>query len=529
MNSCLLLGDQGNGADCYNGSDNTCPVGTIYKDLNLSDLDAQLATSLTVLGAWVGSMFASRPAGIYGRRYTLLFNTIFFFIGTAASSSGDYYALFIGRFICGIGVGVASSVAPTLLSEIASDDTKGVITTLCQVMVTAAIFLAAVVAYGFVTYVPHGWQYVLGLGCAPAVVFVMFFKYVPESPKWLVSKNRIEEAYKTLASIRPDNYDQVLLRDEIENMIKDNVHNEAINSAKLPDSKLIKGGSGVAAGVVSGARSNANEASWSDVFVYKKAVIIGCGLMFFQTMTGINTVIFYSTTIFTFAGFQQGILGTSAVTLTNCIATVFAAYYVDKVGRKFLMNVGTATMLVALIVLSSVLISIQGDSGPVQGIVAVLAILVYIIGFAIGLGAAIWVLMSEIMPTRLRSKAMSLFLSINWGFNFLIGLLTLTSINALGGVNSSMSNDEEKKAQKNGVAILYFIFAAFCVLCLSFLNFYVPETRGKSPDELNDSIENPMFSSANVGLLEEEDSHHPVSAIRKSSESRNGLNISHVL
>jgi len=386
-------------------------------------------------------------------------------------------------------------------------------------MVTLAIFTAAIVAYGFVTFVPHGWQFVLGIGCGPAVLFVIFFQYVPESPKWLVSKNRVEEAYRTLASIRPDNYDQVLLRDEIETMIRDNKFDEAVTSAakvvvvgNRPDSK--------STGVSSG-----QEASWSDVFVYRKAVIIGCGLMFFQTMTGINTVIFYSTTIFTFAGFSQGILGTSAVTFTNCLCTVFAAYYVDKVGRKMLLNVGTATMLAALVVLSSVLISIQGKTGAIQGIIAVLAILVYIVGFAIGLGAAIWVLMSEIMPTRLRSKAMSLFLSINWGFNFLIGLLTLTSINALGGVSGGMSNDEVKQAQKNGVAVLYFIFAGFCVLCLAFLNFYVPETRGKSPEQLNE-VANPLMGD--IGQDESQGSASVVTGTART-ESKNGLNISHVL
>ena len=124
---------------CYDRSDPTCPIGSIYVYLELTELDAQLATSLTVLGAWFGSLFASKPAGLYGRRYTLLANTLFFFIGTALSSSGDFYSLFIGRFIVGIGVGVASSVAPTLLSEIASDDTKGVITTLCQVKISSLL------------------------------------------------------------------------------------------------------------------------------------------------------------------------------------------------------------------------------------------------------------------------------------------------------------------------------------------------------------------------------------------------------
>ncbi len=189
----------------------------------------------------------------------------------------------------------------------------------------------------------------------PAVLFVMFFQYVPESPKWLVSKNRTEEAYVTLTSIRPDNYDPAFIRREIENMMKDNVlaANTNRRASSKDNLKLVVGTS------VGG---DDNEATWREVFSYRKAVIIGCGLMFFQTMTGINSVIFYSTTIFTFAGFDESILGTAAVTLVNFIATIFSAYYVDKMGRKFLLTVGTFTMLVALIVLSSVLISIGGKN-----------------------------------------------------------------------------------------------------------------------------------------------------------------------
>lgn len=91
--------------------------------------------------------------------------------------------------------------------------------------------------------------------------------------------------------------------------------------------------------------------------------------------------------------------------------------------------------------------------------------------------------MSEIMPTRLRMKAVSLFLSVNWGANLVIGLLTLTAIDGLGGVKDSMDDDETAAAEKNGVAYLYFIFAAFTVMCLFFLHIYVPETKGTTPDQ----------------------------------------------
>jgi hypothetical protein len=138
-------------------------------------------------------------------------------------------------------------------------------------------------------------------------------------------------------------------------------------------------------------------------------------------MTGANTVFFYSTTIFGFAGFNQGILATASIGGMNFFTTLFAATLVDNMGRKTLMINGTLIMLISLTLLSFILWFGDGLGSKVQGTVAVVALLVYIFGFAIGLGAAAWVVLSEVMPTRLRAKSYSLFVSVNWCFSFLIG------------------------------------------------------------------------------------------------------------
>ena len=141
-------------------------------------------------------------------------------------------------------------------------------------------------------------------------------------------------------------------------------------------------------------------------------------------------------------------------------------------------------MFGALMVLSMVLWAGDKAGASTQGIIAVIAVLVYVFGFAIGLGAVCWVIMSEVIPTRLRTKAVSLFLCINWGCNLVIGLLTLPAIDALGGVKSGMDDDEKSSAEKVGVAILYFIFAIITLIGIVFMQFYVPETKGKTPEEL---------------------------------------------
>ena len=139
--------------------------------------------------------------------------------------------------------------------------------------------------------------------------------------------------------------------------------------------------------------------------------------------------------------------------------------------------------MVGLLLLSSILYA--ADSEPtVQGIIAVVAVLIFIAGFAIGLGAVVWVLMSEMMPDRLRVKAMSLFLSINWGANLIISLCTLTAIDGLGGAKTTMSDDERNAHEKKGVAYVYFIFMLVTIVCIAFVHLYVPETQGMTAEQL---------------------------------------------
>lgn len=193
--------------------------------------------------------------------------------------------------------------------------------------VTASIFTAAVIAYGLVTTINHGWQYVLGLGAVPAIFFILFYPWVPESPKWLAGQNRIDEAKMTLFYLRSQGKKETeanLLR--VVDQELQEILNEVVSSE--PESRDEK----------------KKDVTWQDVFVYRRSVIIGCGLMFYQAMTGINTVIFYSTSIFSFAGFDDAILATTLVTLTNVIATVVCASLIDKYGRKFFLRIGKLTI-----------------------------------------------------------------------------------------------------------------------------------------------------------------------------------------
>ena len=308
-------------------------------------------------------MIASYPAEKYGRRFTLLWNNVFFLIGTALCASGNLSCLFIGRLISGFGVGIVSVLAPILLAEMASPENRGTITIMHQVSLTLAILVAALVGYGLVTYVNHGWQYTVGLTCVPSLIMLAGAHLVPESPKWLVAQGRQGDAVSIIRRLRPLGYDA-----------------EAEATEILSDCK---------------GETRASDVTWSEVFACKKAVVVGCGLMFFQALTGINSVTFYSTTIFSFAGFDQAILATASFGAVNFVTTLVAAYLVDNLGRKVLLSWGTYIMFGALVSLSTVLVA-ANDNPALQGPVAVASVLVFVVGFAIGLGAVCWVIMSEV-------------------------------------------------------------------------------------------------------------------------------------
>eukprot|EP01039_Chlorochromonas_danica_P006661 gene6661-7360_t len=495
LNTCLVTGDH-SGSDCYHGTE-SCPPGTVYKDINLSTIEASVATALTVLGAWIGTLVASKPSELKGRKFTLVANTSLFVIGAVLSAVGNIYALMIGRFISGLGVGISTTVAPVLLTEIASPATRGTITTMHQLLITLGILIVNVIGYGFVTYVSHGWQYVQGFSAIPALALFLLQAYIPESPKWLLAQS-VQGAGlkngKVVRSTRTESNSDVYNGGKDYSAVKleigapeIEISDEHYKRAREIIQGLRPAGYDVEqelANTLADAQrdaTNEDEVTWAEVFQNRRAVIIGCGLTFFQAITGINSVVFYSSTIFQLAGFSQSIIGSVLFGFINCFITLVSTAIVDHSGRRILLLRGSYVMLGALIVLAAVLLS--NVPSEAQGGVAVAAVLVYVIGFAVGLGAVVWVILSEIMPTRLRMKAVTLFLSANWAANLAISLLTLTAINGLGGVHSGMDDDAEGDAQKKGVAILYIIFAAFTVADIVFVHMLVPETKGKTPQD----------------------------------------------
>lgn len=426
------------------------PVGAIFRDIDLSLADQQTATAMSIIGAMLGGLFASYPNDQLGRRKSLLLNNAFFIAGGILCGISNLGALLAGRFLVGLGTGVESMIAPVLLSEIASPATRGAITSLHQLMITVGILLAGLIGYGYVQNVASGWKYVQWFIVLPAILQLALFWLVPESPRWFLRQHKRAEAKKVLSQLRgAENEDKVVA--ELAQLEADL---EAI--LHLPN------------------------ATWLETLSHTMPMRIGMLMMFFSAMTGINTVIFYSTTIFKMAGVQNAFLGTVLVGVLNVLMTMVSGYMVDKAGRKVLLTGGTWTMMISLILLGLILL-LDNDSGAAVGIVCIFSVLLYVFGFALGLGAVQWVVVSEVVPTKIRSKAYSLFVTSNWTANLVISLTTLTIIQSLGTRYTPVGSSPEYQ-QKVGVAILYLIFACVCMLCLLFLYFDVPETQGHNAD-----------------------------------------------
>ncbi|OQR87890.1 Major Facilitator Superfamily (MFS) [Achlya hypogyna] len=429
-------------------------TGSILVDFALSDGEIELASSLVLIGAWVSALLTASMADTYGRRKVLLGNNVLFVAGALACAlartKGDIY---IGRTIIGFACGIVTNVTPILLAEMSPTDCRGQITTLHQLMLTIGILGSSLLGYGLVSSVPSGWRYVNAFLGVPAVLQCMLLPWIPESPRWLLATGADEKARAQLFRLRNPVYET-----DIDVELKTILHD--MNNDK---------------------KSEPKEITFCGLWVYKRPMLIGSFLVFFQAMTGINTVMLYSSKIFHFAGVDQPIMATASVGTINVITTVASVYLVDYCGRKILLLISSAAMALSLGVLSYTLLYL---SDKLQGVLAVVCVLVFVAGFAIGLGAVIWhravpslnanagarVVLGELTPSAIRSRAMGVFMAISYACNVFVATCTLGMIKALGAGH--------KDVEKNGIAKLYLICGLLSVLCFLFIAKWVPETKG---------------------------------------------------
>jgi sugar porter (SP) family MFS transporter len=403
----------------------------IQKQFALSSTMEEIVVSSVLLGSLIGAAAGGMLADRLGRRRLSIGTAIVFCLGAAgAALAPDTAWLILARIVAGVAIGVASFVSPLYISEIAPVSIRGRLVSINQVALTGGIVVSYLIDYAFAP--SHNWRLMFALGLIPAAAFGIGLFFIPDSPRWLAGRGKLDEARAVLKKIRNP--------DQIESELKD----------------------------IQGSVSQ-QRADWSELFskFLRPAMVVGIGLAIAQQITGINTVIYYAPTIFKFAGLSSAsaaILASVGVGVINVVFTVVAMQLIDRAGRRPLLLISLAGMAVSLFVLGGAFLLPQFKS--VLGWIAVGSLMTYVGFFAVGLGPVFWLILSEIYPLRIRGRAMSVGTAANWLSNLIVALTFLTLTKVIG---------------KPGT---FWLYAAVTVGAWSFAWFLVPETKGKTLEQI---------------------------------------------
>jgi sugar porter (SP) family MFS transporter len=386
--------------------------------------------SMALWGTVIGALFGGIPCDKFGRKKTLFWIGILYLVSALGSAlAPEPYLFSFFRFIGGLGVGASSVAAPTYISEIAPAHKRGRLVILYQFMIVLGILVAFLSNWLVGSSLgEHAWRWMLGIEAIPALVYVILVVRIPNSPRWLViQKNDVKTARKLIQQLDPT--------------IDPDVELAEIQQTERADS-----GNGFFSGR------------------YKWPILLAFLLAFFNQLSGINFVIYYAPRIFEAAGLaaSTALLSSVGIGAVNLVFTMLGIYLIDKAGRKTLLIYGSIGYITTLSIVSWAFYTGAG------GIVVVLGVFGFIASHAAGQGAIIWVFISEIFPNHVRAYGQAFGSGVHWVFAALITLFTLFFMDLLG----------------DNPGPLFAFFAFMMVLQLLFAIKMLPETKGKSLEEL---------------------------------------------
>lgn len=399
---------------------------------NLVTFEQEVAVAILLLFAAFAAPFAGKLADAIGRRRTILIAAALFIIGALFMTGAPGFGLFVaGRAVVGLAIGISSFTVPLYISELSPPTIRGLCVSLNQLMVTVGIVVAYIVDLSFAEIL-SGWRWMLGLSIIPAAILFIAMWFLPETPRWLAKNNHLEQARAIFKKIGNSDKDF----DGLVVALEENLRVEKGGLRELFSHRL------------------------------RRPLMIGMLLAFFQQVTGINTIIYYSPIIFQQVGLDSAVAAlwaTSSVGVINVLSTLLALWLLDRIGRRPLLIWGISSMIIGLLALG---IDWLAPAGEERAIVAIASLMVYIFGFAIGLGPIAWLFIAEIYPLKVRGIAMSCATMVNWGFNFLIALTFLTLIELMGA------------------SWTFWLYGLLSLFSLIFVIFWIPETKGKTLEEI---------------------------------------------
>lgn len=420
----------------------------IKNDIPLTNFTEGLVVSSMLVGAIFGSGASGPLSDKLGRRKLVFIIAIVFILGALILSfAQSMVILVIGRFIIGLAVGGSTAIVPVYLSEMAPTDTRGSLSSLNQLMITIGILASYLVNYAFAD--AEAWRWMVGLAVVPSIILMAGVYFMPESPRWLLEHRSEKAARKVMAITRQ----QSEIDKEIDEM-KEIIH--------------------------------ISESTWTvlkSVWL-RPVLLIGCIFALLQQIIGINAIIYYAPTIFSQAGLGDAtaILGTVGIGSVNVIVTIFAIMIMDKIDRKKLLITGNIGMVSSLLIMAT-LVWTTGLDSTVGAWIIVACLTMFIIFFAFTWGPILWIVLPELFPMRARGAATGIAtLSLSIGSLLVAQLFPiLTSV--------------------MGIEQVFLIFAAIGILAMIFVIKYIPETRGRSLEEIEVDLRN-RTSSATLSEID---------------------------
>jgi sugar porter (SP) family MFS transporter len=396
----------------------------------LTELTLGIVVSSTQAGCIFGSVLVGKPADRFGRK-RVLFVVALFYLASAIGSGWAFaaWSLAFFRFIGGLAVGAASVVAPMYIAEVAPARLRGSMVAITQINIVLGMLVAFVANYYLVGLGENNWRWMFLSMSAPAIVFAGLVFFIPDSPRWLILRQRGSEALKVLRAINGDD--------------------RARHELQAIESSL----------------ETHEEAPYSELFGprYRHLLVIGLLVATFNQLTGINVIMYYAPLILQKTGVatESSLLQTALIGLNILIFTGVAMATVDRVGRKPLLILGSLGMTIFQFMLAAAF--------HWEGYWVLICILGFIASFAFSQGTVIWIVLTEIYPNRVRAKAQSIATLTHWIWAFLITLIFPSMIEWMG-------------------AGIFAVFGAAMLLQLVFVIGWLPETKGKSLEELESAL-----------------------------------------
>jgi sugar porter (SP) family MFS transporter len=387
--------------------------------------------AMALWGTVIGAMFGGYPTNRLGRKNTLIWIGLFYFISAVGSALvNDPYTFAFFRFLGGIGVGASTIAAPAYVSEIAPAKDRGRLVALYQFNIVLGILIAFLSNYLLRNVGENAWRWMIGVEAFPALIYTILVFTVPKSPRWLISKHRYEEAKKVLKIINPEGDVDVIMK-AIKTENESHIAGETIYMKK-----------------------------------YRFPLMLAFLIAFFNQFSGINAFLYYAPRIFEEAGLGEStaLLSSIGIGITNLLFTLLGVFLIDRLGRKTLMYIGSIGYIISLgLVSAAFFLNWEGLAVPIF-------LFMFIASHAIGQGAIIWVFISEIFPNNLRASGQSFGTSTHWILAAIIPSLVPILFSSIGA------------------GVVFLVFTIMMVFQLLFVIFMMPETKGVSLEELSKKL-----------------------------------------